>query len=140
MLIFDLPIVLSYQEVIPLFFLSFFFLIFNLHLHEEYYVYYALPYIRPPLKTTLRSLSISIAKCRITTCPLCVVEPSLPLLPPPPCMLILIPPFFSPPLFLPAHTSSPVPFPLVPVSPFLGSVIPLLFRSFSFSFFLILHR
>ena len=58
---------------------------------------------------------------------------ALPFLPPLPlCMLIIIPPFFFPALSLLMHPSSPVPFPLVPVSPFLDSVIPLLFCSFQF--------
>ena len=120
--------------------LCYFFGIINLQLHEEHYVYQTPPITKFPPHIPLQSLSISVVRFyRITTCLLCVVQPSL--CSPTLHMLIIMPPFFPPPcLSLPSHPSSPVPFPLVTVSPFLGSVSLLLFHSFSFCFVLILHR
>ena len=59
-----------------------------------------------------------------------------PYTPPTLYMLIIRPTFFFPALSLPSQLACPVPFPLVTVSPSLGSVILLLFCSFSFSLFL----
>ena len=61
----------------------------------------------------VQSLSINIVRCcKITTCLLCVAQPS----PYPPCTIHAnhnAPFLFFPPLSLPSHPSSPVPFPLV---------------------------